>query len=200
MLLGGGGGSYLYRVDKRYPPLLAGSMAILGCLPFWILLNWVHADTFFPLLASVSIVAGLGSGVTGPIVKATLQNVTVPTARGQAFALFNTFDDFGRGLGPVFIALLITRLGGRTQAFNVGVFGWILCGTFNLAMYLTVTRDEERVQSSLAARLAEQRAAAVIVVEDGDDDGVVVLRLPSRDDDENRSLKRRASSIEAELT
>ena len=45
----------------------------------------------------VATSSGLLAGVTGPIVKASLQNVTLPETRGQAFALFNTFDDFGRG-------------------------------------------------------------------------------------------------------
>ena len=53
-----------------------------------------------------AIFAGIGSGVTGPIVKATLTNVTIPTSRGTAFALLNTFADFGRGLGPLFVAIL----------------------------------------------------------------------------------------------
>ena len=110
-LAGGAGGQYLYCVDKRYPALLAGSMAIFGCVPFWILLNQVNSTSSFLYLASVSFVSGAAAGVTGPIIKATLQNVTLPTMRGQAFALFNTFDDFGRGLGPVFVAFLITRMG-----------------------------------------------------------------------------------------
>ena len=91
----------------------------------------------------IAILAGLGSGVTGPIVKATLQNVTLPNARGQAFALLNTFDDFGRGLGPVFVAALIIGLGGRQIAFNIGIFGWVLCGILNTCMFWTVRYDEE---------------------------------------------------------
>lgn len=97
LLLGGGFASRLYLVDKRYPALLAGSMAIGGCFPFWILLNWIDRDSNIVFLIVVGVSAGILSGGTGPIVKATLQNVTLPHARGQAFALFNTFDDFGRG-------------------------------------------------------------------------------------------------------
>ena len=154
LVLGGSGGTYLYRRDKRYPALLAGSMAITGCIPFWILLNAVKAGTDPLFVIVVALSAGLFSGGTGPIVKATLQNVTLPQTRGQAFALFNTFDDFGRGLGPVFIAWLIINFGGRTNAFNIGVIGWILCGIMNLVMYFTVIEDEDRVQRILTANLS----------------------------------------------
>ena len=156
LIVGGTGGTYLYRIDMRYPPLLSGSMAILGCFPFWILLNHIDDSSSFLTIGVVSILAGFATGVTGPIVKATLQNVTLPQSRGQAFALFNTFDDFGRGLGPVFVAHLISTMGGRTPAFNVGVLGWILCGCFNLCMFLTVKRDEDSVQSIIAASLADE--------------------------------------------
>jgi MFS family permease len=101
----------------------------------------------------VSILAGVGTSVTGPIIKAELQNVTLPQARGQAFALANTTDDFGRGLGPALLALLITKMGGRTPAFNLAVGGWILCGVLNLAIFFTVERDESKVQTRIAASI-----------------------------------------------
>lgn len=152
MVIGGLGGDYLYKKDQRYPSLLSGSMAIIGCFPLWILINTTHMNngvisvgTGFRIML-VAILAGIGSGVTGPVVKATLQNVTIPHARGQAFALLNTFDDFGRGLGPVFVAKLIQSLGSRQRAFNVGVNGWILCGLLNLGMFFTVGRDEARTR------------------------------------------------------
>ena len=78
----------------------------------------------YSLLGAAAIVAGTLSGITGPIVKATLQNVTMPTHRGQAFALLNTFDDFGRGLGPAFVARMIEKMG-RQRAFKVDIL-WIL--------------------------------------------------------------------------
>ena len=154
LVLGGTGGTYLYRRDKRYPALLAGCLAISGCFPFWVLLNSVHQGSNPLFVLVVALSAGLFSGGTGPIVKATLQNVTLPQARGQAFALFNTFDDFGRGLGPVFIAWLIVNFNGRTNAFNIGVIGWMLCGVMNLAMFFTVIKDEDRVQQILTANLS----------------------------------------------
>jgi predicted MFS family arabinose efflux permease len=146
MILGGQGGRVLYCIDKRYPALFAGWTAIIGCFPFWYLLNKIDSHTSLWKLGPVSLISGLASGVTGPIIKATLQNVTLPQVRGLAFSIFNTFDDFGRGLGPVFVAMLIVRLGGRTPAFNIGVTGWLLCGIFNLLVFFTVEKDEENVQ------------------------------------------------------
>lgn len=153
LLVGGGGGSFLYRLDPRFPALLAGSSAILGCIPFWLLLTTINGSSNFLYIGLITVLAGLGSGVTGPIVKATLTNVTLPTTRGQAFAIFNLFDDFGRGLGPVFVSLLIVHLGGRTPAFKFAVLGWVVCGILNSLIYFTVARDERKVQVTLAASL-----------------------------------------------
>ena len=153
MIVGGLAGSLLYRKDKRWPAILSGVSAMLGCLPFWALLNLPAVNNaeddmtiyyYYPL----ATLLGVLSAITGPIVKATLQNTTMPAMRGQAFALFNTFDDFGRGLGPVFVALLIQTIGRghRLPAFRVGASFWMICGLLNLATYCTVVSDEERVQ------------------------------------------------------
>jgi len=97
-----------------------------------------------------AIFAGIGSGVTGPIVKATLTNVTIPTSRGTAFALLNTFADFGRGLGPLFVAILIQSFhGNRQQAFNFSILGWALCGIFNLAIYFFAPTDQQTMRDTL---------------------------------------------------
>lgn len=154
LVVGGAGGKFLYKIDVRLPALLAGSAAIMGCFPLWFLLNGVDSSTPFFVVASSAIVAGVGSAPTGPIIKATLTNVTLPRARGQAFALFNLFDDFGKGLGPFFVSLLIVQFDGRLKAFNIGVFGWILCGIANIAIFFTVAHDERAVQATLAAEMA----------------------------------------------
>jgi len=153
MVVGGATGSILYRRSARLPPLFGGAMAIIGCAPMWLMINRVYDTSPMALVALISLSAGLCSGVTGPIVKATLQNLTLPNNRGQAFALQNTFDDFGRGLGPVFVAILISSLGGRTIAFNVSVVGWVLCGIFNMLLYFTVEKDEGIVQRRFADAL-----------------------------------------------
>lgn len=151
-LLGGGMGQRLYRIDKRYPALLAGASAIGGCFPLWLLFNRVDADTAYWKVIFVSVLAGIGSGPTGPIIKATLTNVTHPRARGQAFAFFNLFDDFGKGLGPFFVSLLVSSMGGRLPAFNLGILGWLICGVANLLIYCFVQKDEANMQAELTLR------------------------------------------------
>ena len=165
LLLGGGGGRYLYQQDVRYPSILAGSMAIIGCIPFWMLLNRIDSSAPYFTVAGMALLSGFGSGPTGPIIKATLTNVTLPRSRGQAFALFNLFDDFGKGLGPYFVAILITQMGGRLPAFNIGVLGWIVCGLANLITFWTVRGDEDKVQIAIAASLQSTRRDSSI----GDD-------------------------------
>lgn len=145
-------GQRLYRIDKRYPALLAGASAIGGCIPLWLLFNSVDVYTAYWQVIFVSVLAGFGSGPTGPIIKATLTNVTHPRARGQAFAFFNLFDDFGKGLGPFFVSLLISGMGGRLPAFNVGILGWLICGVANLAVFFFVQKDEANLQAEIALR------------------------------------------------
>ena len=76
MVLGGAGGSFLYRRDKRLPVLFAGTFAVFGCLPFWILLNYIDDTTSFPVLALVAGIAGLSASVTGPIGECCLSEVS----------------------------------------------------------------------------------------------------------------------------
>lgn len=152
LVVGGAGGKALYKLDIRLPALLAGVTAIIGCFPLWFLINGVDSSTPFYIVALSAIITGIGSAPTGPIIKATLTNVTLPRTRGQAFALFNLFDDFGKGLGPFFVSLLIIKFG-RTKAFNIGVLGWIFCGIANLAIFFTVSHDEQVVQTTLATQL-----------------------------------------------
>jgi MFS family permease len=105
------------------------------------------------MVAAIAFVTGFCSGPTGPIIKATLTNVTLPRARGQAFAVSNLFDDFGKGLGPFFVSILIINMGGRLPAFNIGILGWLACGLLNSAIFFTVQHDEAAVQAAVVAQL-----------------------------------------------
>ena len=80
----------------------------------------------------------------------------MPQMRGQAFALLNTFDDFGRGLGPAFVAWMIEQFGGRRKAFNVGICGWILCGILNGLLFFTIDADEEKVRLGVEQLVTEE--------------------------------------------
>lgn len=62
------------------------------------------------------------------------------------------------GLGPVFVAALISGLG-RTAALNLAAAGWLPCGALILLAAFSVERDEEAVQARLRqsiARMAEE--------------------------------------------
>ena len=145
MIGGGKCGEYLYNIDVRYPSILMGSAAILGTFAMQHMINNVHGDSRYFATASVSSIAGISVGITGPLVKATLTNVTLPSQRGRAFAMFTVFNDVGNGLGPAFVAMLIVRHG-RQKAFNLSFLGWVGCGFFNLLSYFYVKNDEDMMR------------------------------------------------------
>jgi MFS family permease len=187
-LIGGIGSSRIYeRWGRRYPAVLSSGAAIAGCLPFWGMINYDLDPTMGEVgvgvggvvaLGSISLLAGVLSGITGPIVKSTLQNVTMPRTRGAAFALHTAFDDLGRGLGPAFVARMIERFGGRRRAFNVGAWAWVACGVLNGALFCTVEADEERVRlgvARMAAAAANSDAGERNPSDRGDREGADLL-------------------------
>ena len=112
----------------------------------------MNSTTPYWRVALAAISMGFFTGPTGPIIKTTITNVTLPRSRGQAFAMFNLFDDFGKGLGPFFISILISHMG-RLKAFNVSVMGSMLCGLINASIYFTVKKDEEAVQATILSEM-----------------------------------------------
>jgi hypothetical protein len=71
-------------------------------------------------------------------------------------------DDLGRGLGPIIVAAFITSLGGRRNAFNLSISGWIPCGLITLALACFLRRDEAAVQARLKARSDAARRARAL--------------------------------------
>ena len=160
--IGGIGSLHIYtKYGLRYTARLSGGAAIAGCFPMWALNNYNFSDDSKIMLGLISLVAGALSAITGPIVKSTLQNVSQPQMRGMAFALLNTFDDFGRGLGPAFVAWMIGKFDGRRKAFNIGVCGWLFCGLLNgIGMiYFTVERDEQRARAPSLSSLIDSKGS-----------------------------------------
>mmetsp|Transcript_25351 Transcript_25351/g.37899 ORF Transcript_25351/g.37899 Transcript_25351/m.37899 type:complete len:213 (+) Transcript_25351:1348-1986(+) len=145
VMLGGFVGEFLYNKDVRYPPLLAGIAEIVGCVPMALMVNYAEEGTPTWAIMTMSLCAGTMVAVTGPIVKSTLSNVTMPTSRGQAFALLSIFDDLGRGLGPFFVSLLIDKFG-RREAFNLALIGWVISGALNSSIYFYAAHDERLVR------------------------------------------------------
>jgi hypothetical protein len=40
-------------------------------------------------------------------------------------------------------------VGGRSEAFNLGILGWLICGVANLAVFFFVEADEDSMQADL---------------------------------------------------
>lgn len=121
-------------------------MQIIGCFPLFYLLNNVGEGSSYGVALLFSMLSGFMASITGPNVRAILQNVTLPEQRGAAFALLNTTDDIGKGAGPFVIALMVTAFGDRQLAFNVVILGWLLGGIVNGLIYFTVEVDEAACQ------------------------------------------------------
>jgi hypothetical protein len=62
-----------------------GSSTLLGILPTEYMIN---ATNYGPSLYFMSFAAGFLVSITGPNVRAVLQNVCAPEVRGTAFAVF----------------------------------------------------------------------------------------------------------------
>jgi MFS-type transporter involved in bile tolerance (Atg22 family) len=118
----------------------------VGCLPLFYLLNGVSADSSIGMAFFLAILSGFFASVTGPNVRAVLQNVTLPEQRGSAFALLNTTDDIGKGAGPFLIAVFVTAFGDRRAAFNFVTMGWAAGALVNLGIYWTIEKDEDDCQ------------------------------------------------------
>ena len=99
---------------------------LLSIPPMLFLLDTTRAgSTLFYMMAFLE---GFLVSITGPNVRSILQNVTTPSCRGTAFAIFNLTDDLGKGVGPVFVVFLITLChDDRRKAFNIIIMFWLLC-------------------------------------------------------------------------
>lgn len=153
-------GNRLYNRHPRYLPLLCGVTTFVAVIPMAALIQFpaqigVPDPPVLPLLL-LGAAAGFSAAMTSSNLRAVLLNVNTPETRGSIFALYNLFDDLGRGLGPYFIGLLIASLG-RVQAFHVANLLWLVCGALLLAMSRSFPRDE----IALAQRLRERARADV---------------------------------------
>eukprot|EP00600_Ochromonadales_sp_CCMP1393_P005272 CAMPEP_0174967858 /NCGR_PEP_ID=MMETSP0004_2-20121128/7812_1 /TAXON_ID=420556 /ORGANISM="Ochromonas sp., Strain CCMP1393" /LENGTH=619 /DNA_ID=CAMNT_0016217027 /DNA_START=91 /DNA_END=1950 /DNA_ORIENTATION=+ len=153
--LGGGvWGQWLFNHNPTYQCWLMGGSTILGIVPMLYLINTTDFDWGFFLF--MSLLAGFLTSITGPNVRAVLQNVVSPEVRGSAFAVFALTDDLGKGLGPGLVYFFIQAFDGdRQAAYNVVVLFWVVCGVLLLAMQFTVKKDLERVQKSVMESLTK---------------------------------------------
>jgi MFS family permease len=157
--IGGLIGNRLYNRHPRYLPLLCGVTTLLGVIPTAALIQFPArsgADASTLPLLLIGVAAGFTVAMTSSNVRAILLNVNAPETRGSIFALFNLFDDLGRGLGPFVISRFILLLDSRERAFHVANLMWVVCGLLLLVMARTFPRDEV----VLTQRLREKARAS----------------------------------------
>lgn len=143
-----------YKRDVRLPPMFMGASLILGCIPFYFLVNHVHENVNPGITAAITAISGALVVIPVPLERAILTNVCLPRSRGRANALVSIVDDLGKGLGPALVSLLITTFD-RQTAFNISLIGWIIGGILSLFIILFVANDEERVQQELRDHIAQ---------------------------------------------
>ncbi|KAI7844379.1 hypothetical protein COHA_002177 [Chlorella ohadii] len=147
-VLGGGWvGQWCYNRRKWSMPVFIGICTVLGTLPMLWLVN-ANVAAMPALTVIFAFLSGALSGTVGPNMRAMMLNVNEPETRGIALALQTMLDDLGKGLGPVFVAFFIERLG-RTGAFNLSTLGWVPCGLLLLGTACTLARDESAMQHRL---------------------------------------------------
>jgi MFS family permease len=151
VIAGGVLGHISYKRDVRGPALIMGTSLILGCIPFYFLINTVTDEV--SVGAAVAVMGGILVVIPVPLERSILTNICEPQSRGRANALVSIVDDLGKGLGPALISLLITTFD-RQTAFNISLIGWIIGGCLSLAIALFVVKDEQSVQQKLRDKIA----------------------------------------------
>lgn len=146
-VIGGWWGQHLYNKHKEHVAYLMGFSTILGILPMLLIINLPFS---YATLGPVSLLGGACASMTGPNVRAVLQNCNLPETRGTVFALFALTDDLGKAFGPYLISAFVAVLG-RRGAFNVATFMWLICGILLLSLSCTMRKDEEKIVLKVAA-------------------------------------------------
>ena len=152
MIISGIIGHFSYKRNVRYPPLIMGLSTLSTCIPYYFLVNNVDENSNVAIVAVVGVATGILSVIPVPIERVILTNVTHPKTRGRANSLLGIVDELGKGLAPVFIALIIGATNRRT-AFNLANIGLIISGVVTFVICLTVRKDEDQLQ----ARIAEEQ-------------------------------------------
>eukprot|EP01083_Nonionella_stella_P102063 290039_1 len=145
VVVGGMLGHFSYKKSVKLPPFIMGVSTALTSIPFAFLINSVSGTTNAAIVTLVGVVTGILAVIPVPIERAILSNVTSPEARGRANSLLGIVDDLGKGLGPLFVAQLISAHN-RQVAFNITIVGFIAGGVLSLLVILFVRKDEENVQ------------------------------------------------------
>jgi MFS family permease len=136
-----------------------GVVLVLSSVPMWFLINTVDDETNVGKTGIIAVLTGILAIIPVPIERAITANICLPETRGRANSFLGIVDDLGKGLGPVFVSLLIDAFG-RQTAFNASLLGWIIGGILSCFLYCTVKGDEARVQE-LVRQSIEQASCPV---------------------------------------
>jgi len=156
------------RDRKKWIPIMMGSTTICGAFPIWALINMDPQSVGTYMMFSLP--SGLIIGITGAAVKVILMNVTLPEVRGSAFAVFNLFDDIGKGGGVFAVGMIIKLADDRTTGLNYALIGWIVCGLVHFFMYFSIEEDYENCQKRLKMALDGTSNPSFQVAPAGPDD------------------------------
>lgn len=69
------------------------------------------------------------------------------------------YTDIGKGLGPLWVSLLIVGAGGRVPGFNYSIGGWFICSFLLMMMAFTVVGDLRKQEIATAAAMERRRNA-----------------------------------------
>jgi hypothetical protein len=73
--------------------------------------------------------------------------------------------DIGRGLGPLWVSLIIEGTGGRVPGFNYSLAGWFVCALLLFIMSFTVLGDLRKLDAATKAAMERRMQGQGIVTE-----------------------------------
>lgn len=154
VLTGGFVGETLYGGSSRRIAIFGGVCNIARAVPFFVLFGWKRLfgpldhsleGSFFFLLMVGGFVATMGSPCTG----AMLLNVNLPETRGSVMAMYSVLDDLSKGVGTLFVSMIVRLVGGRAVAYQISLLLWVFTGAALLYAFYTYEEDEKQMRRHL---------------------------------------------------
>lgn len=150
---GGWMGQRMHNKESLRPllPLAIGCATALAAVPLYyaVALESYGRDNWG--LYACALLSGLSSGVSPPNIRALLLCVNPPETRGSIFSLYSHTDDVGRGLGPIIVAAVSSRVG-RRRAYEGFAFCWVACGGILSTLYFFLQKDIEKTNAHVVQR------------------------------------------------
>lgn len=154
-IVGGWTGQRMHNKDslRRFLPILIGCTTALAAVPLYYVVVLKSYGRDYWELYGCALLSGLLSGVSPPNIRALLLSVNPPETRGSIFSLYSHTDDVGRGLGPIVVAAVSSRVG-RQQSYEGFAFCWVVCGSILSGLYFFLQKDIEKVNVHVQNRTA----------------------------------------------